>query len=399
MVNCHKIEFCNLTFYSYLYPIYKTDWLNVMGFTIYTTTISLAETLSVGVSRAFVGVPADRICGVVVYGTDHSAEYHHLLGEIKCAVRGALNRPLPVTLVPQPILPADGFTLDIYTLDSNATFRIEELGGICYGVIEEGEDKMLFVEGVVSSDFGASVEQQSCEVFGRLESLLSRYGFAVDDIVRQWNYIGNIVAYRCGKQNYQEFNDARTAYYSKGAWRNGYPAATGIGASFEGIIVGCITFKSGRAGAVCPIDNPLQVAAHVYSKSVLIDHRADATKSTPKFERAKLIECGHGACCFVSGTAAIRGEQSLEAESVVEQTIKTIENIEYLVSAENLLRSGCRSCKLQYAKLHVFIKHAEDYEQVREVVERAYPQVAVTYTVADVCRGELLVEIEGILIS
>lgn len=67
-----------------------------MGFTIYTTTISLAETLSVGVSRAFVGVPADRICGVVVYGTDHSAEYHHLLGEIKCAVRGALNRPLPV---------------------------------------------------------------------------------------------------------------------------------------------------------------------------------------------------------------------------------------------------------------------------------------------------------------
>jgi hypothetical protein len=54
---------------------------------------------------------------------------------------------------------------------------------------------------------------------------------------------------------------------------------------------------------------------------------------------------------------------------------------------------------LKYAKLHIFVKHAEDFESVRAEVSKAYPQVAVTYSVADVCRSELLVEIEGILIS
>jgi len=33
------------------------------------------------------------------------------------------------------------------------------------------------------------------------------------------------------------------------------------------------------------------------------------------------------------------------------------------------------------------------------VVEDAYPGIPAVYTVADVCRSELLVEIEGLLIS
>ena len=122
-------------------------------------------------------------------------------------------------------------------------------------------------------------------------------------------------------------------------------------------------------------------------------------KSTPKFERAKLIETANGACCFVSGTAAIRGEESVDANSAKEQTVKTIENIEYLVSKENLVRFGCKPYDLSYVKLHVFVKHKQDYEEVRTVVAEAYPHIPVVYTIADVCRDELLVEIEGILIS
>ena len=122
-------------------------------------------------------------------------------------------------------------------------------------------------------------------------------------------------------------------------------------------------------------------------------------KSTPKFERAKVIQTNRGAVCFVSGTAAIRGEQSVDASSVREQTIKTIENIEHLVSKENLVRYGCQPYELKYAQLQVFVKYAEDYQQVKQVVEQAYPQLSVVYTIADVCRAELLVEIEGILIS
>ena len=353
------------------------------------------------IESVFRGVPSDRVCGVVCCGTSDSLAYHDLLNEIKSATFRSLGRRVPVTLIPQYLLPKGGLSLDIYTLDGNIEISFKESSGICYGLIDSNEESLLFIEGIPAVDFSNSVQQQSDEIFGKLDSILSLHGFAVDDIVRQWNYIGSIVSHKDGKQNYQEFNDARSRYYSKAEWHNGYPAATGIGAEGDGVIVGGIAFKKAdnKSKSIYPIDNPLQVAAHIYSKRVLIDDAANAVKSTPKFERAKLIETQRGACCFVSGTASIRGEESVDSGSARLQTIKTIENIEYLVSKENLVRFGCRPYDLKYLQLQVFIKNSQDFEDVKSVVEEAYPQIPVIYTVADVCRSELLVEIEGILIS
>ncbi len=372
-----------------------------MGLKIFSSTLELSELCSTHIEKALCGTTADRVCGVVFCGTSDTTEYHTLLNELKSVVCGSLGRRIPVTLIPQSLLPKGGLALEIYALEGDAEIEIKEQDGICYGVIESDEESMLFVEGIPASDFADSVRVQSDEVFCKLNEVLTLHGFAVDDIVRQWNYIGSIVDCRDGKQNYQEFNDARTCYYAKGEWRNGYPAATGIGAVGGGIVVGGIAFKKrgSEESGVYPIDNPLQVAAHVYSKRVLIDDAENAVKSTPKFERAKLIETACGACCFVSGTAAIRGEDSVDAQSVRSQTIKTIENIEYLVSKENLVRYGCKPYDLKYVKLHVFVKNAEDYADVKAVVEEYYPDTLVIYSVADVCRSELLVEIEGILIS
>ncbi len=370
-----------------------------MGLKIYSSTLDKQDQLSIGIEKTLEGVPAERICGLVFCGISQTVEYHNLLNEIKSEVYKLLGRKVPVTLIPQYLLPIGGLSLDVYTLEGDAEICIEERDGVCYGRIESDSESLLFVEGIPASDFSASVRSQSDEVFAKLDGLLSAYGFEVDDIVRQWNYIGNIVACREGKQNYQEFNDARSAYYGKGGWGKGYPAATGIGTSCDGIVVGGIAFKRGDNGGIYPIDNPLQIAAHVYSKRVLIDDAENAVKSTPKFERAKLIETERGACCFVSGTAAIRGEESMDASSARLQTIKTIENIEYLVSKENLVRFGIKPYDLRYVQLQVFIKNEEDYAEVREVVEHSYPNMPVVYSIADVCRSELLVEIEGILIS
>ena len=370
-----------------------------MGLKVYSSILDLSDLHSSRIDEALSGIPTDRICGAVFCGTSDTVEYHELLDTIKSIVYSSLGKKVPVTLIPQYLLPNGGLSLDIYTLEGTTEICIEELNGVCYGRIENNEESLLFIEGIPASDFSHSVRTQSDEVFVKLDSILSLHHFAVDDIVRQWNYIGSIVSCREGKQNYQEFNDARTLYYNKGGWGNGYPAATGIGASGNGIVVGGIAFKRADQKGIYPIDNPLQIAAHVYSKRVLIDDDKNAMKSTPKFERAKLIETARGACCFVSGTAAIRGEESMDASSAKLQTIKTIENIEYLVSKENLVRFGCKPYDLKYAQIQVFIKNEEDYEEVRKVVEEAYPNMPVVYSIADVCRSELLVEIEGILIS
>ena len=367
-----------------------------MGLKIYSSILDICKGVMEPIEKAFAKIPSEGVCGVVLCGTSDTTEYHLLLGKIKSAIYASIGKKVPVTLIPQHLLPIGGVAMEVYALDGEANFQIKEQDGLCYGIVEGSDEKMLFVEGIPAYDFSASVHKQSQEVFAKLDALLSAYGFEVGDIVRQWNYIGNIVSYRDGKQNYQEFNDARSAYYAKSEWRNGYPAATGIG-STEGIIVGGIAFKKANGAGVYPIDNPLQIAAHIYSKKVLIDDDENAVKSTPKFERAKLIETAGGVYCFVSGTAAIRGEESVDPNSAELQTVKTIENIEYLVSKENLVRFGCKPYELKYAFLHVFIKHAEDYAAVKAVVERACPQVPTIYSVADVCRSELLVEIEGIL--
>ena len=373
----------------------------LMGFKIYSSTHDSSNMGLVSISKALESLSADRVCGLVFCGTSDTVEYHQLLNDIKSTVYNVLGVMVPVTLIPQYLLPDGGLSMDVYTLEGEAEISIAEKNGVCYGLIENSEESLLFIEGVPSSDFSKGVKEQSEEVFGKIDALLSLHDFAVDDIVRQWNYIGNIVSYRDGKQNYQEFNDARTIYYSQGQWQYGYPAATGIGASGEGIIVGCIAFKSKNSyrRAIYPIDNPLQVAAHAYSKQVLIYRTEESMKSTPKFERAKLIKTQRGVCCFVSGTAAIRGEQSAAISTAKEQAIMTIENIKYLVSPENLQRHFCKPYNLKYAQLQVFIKNAQDYAEVRSVVEQAYPQMSVVYTIADVCRSELLVEIEGILMS
>ncbi len=370
-----------------------------MGFKIYSSTLDVCDLSSNRIKMVFNSLPVDHICGVVFCGTSDNMEYHQLLDNLRTVVSRELGRRVPITLIPQYIFPNGGLTLNIYTIDNADKLIVEEREGICYGFIENDKERLLFVEGIPSSDFAQSVRQQSDEVFEKLDSLLTSFGFEVDDIVRQWNYIGNIVAHKNGKQNYQEFNDARSAYYAKGSWHKGYPAATGIGVDGEGIIVGGIAFQRADNTGIYPIDNPLQVAAHIYSKSVLVDDDKNAIKSTPKFERAKLIEANGEVCCFVSGTAAIRGEESIANDSAKLQTVKTIENIEHLVSKENLVRYGCKPYDLHYSQLQVFIKRSEDFAEVKEVVESVFPHTPTIYSLADVCRSELLVEIEGILIS
>ena len=76
-----------------------------------------------------------------------------------------------------------------------------------------------------------------------------------------------------------------------------------------------------------------------------------------------------------------------------------VANAEYLVSNENLVRFGCKAYDLNLLNLRVYIKNAADYDEVKATVDELYPQIPAVYTIADVCRDELLVEIEGILIS
>lgn len=273
-------------------------------------------------------------------------------------------------------------------------------GSLSYGDncvnVEYGGYKEIVTGALLPENINGGFFEQSQEVFVKLGSMLSANGFRIGDIYRQWNYIEDITKFDGECQHYQDFNDARSDFYSGTEWDGGYPAATGIGTALGGVAVelNAIVAKDGSVVDKA-LDNKLQVSAHRYSQQVLkgeinegFDH-----KTTPKFERARLVGSGNDYTVYVSGTAAIRGEESLEGTDAAEQTRITMENIEYLLSEEC---TGIHGYMGVPALLRIYIKHTEDLAAVRDYMEKHYPQPAKLYVHADVCREELLVEIEGI---
>lgn len=173
-------------------------------------------------------------------------------------------------------------------------------------------------------------------------------------------------------------------------WKDGleqrFTAATGIGANLGGILVDLDAAVFARSECYAtPIDNKLQIAAHAYSDQVL--EAAQQKKATPKFERAKSMTFDDRRIVYISGTAAIRGEESLVGVGLGRQLHITMENIGQLIG------------KAKLKMLRVYLKEKSFYEEARELLEGYNLNIPISYMWADVCRDELLIEIEGIAIE
>ncbi len=273
--------------------------------------------------------------------------------------------------------------------------------GVRYFTVENAEGKRLFTEGILPSSLEAPIFDQSTEVLDKLGKVLAAEQMDINSIVRQWNYIERITCIPEGRnQHYQDFNDARSHFYARTEWKRGYPAATGIGTSHGGIMVevDAVVLTCRRCAAVA-LDNALQVAAHDYSQNVLIGvaDKIFRHKTTPKFERAKaVVSPESGLQVYISGTAAIRGEASLTGVGIGQQTVTTLENIEYLISRQNLRKHGVKVEKIPEIQIfRVYLKSEELLEPARTIINSRYPNVSALYVLTDVCRDELLIEIEG----
>lgn len=290
-----------------------------------------------------------------------------------------------ISLVPQKPLDSD-LLLEVHGYSSNEYEHIsyKSFEGFSYVILRNEYGKFLYAGGLHSS-LDDGIYSQSADVFRILGDIMRNEGFPVESIVRQWNYIGSITSFDAnGNQHYQMFNNARSEFYSSSLWKNGYPAATGIGTSGNWVMidVDAVTVDNPDL-RIIPIDNKLQIAAHSYSRSVL--EKADTGLTTPKFERAKSLDLKDKRLIYISGTAAIRGEKSIVYD-VVDQLRITLENIRQLIGDSDIYM------------LRVYLKNEDDYDKVHDAMA-GYCNIDVSYLLADVCRDELLIEIEGIAID
>jgi len=280
----------------------------------------------------------------------------------------------------------------------NKTITYKTFEGLPYTLVDHGSFKELHAAGMMGEP-GDSITEAAEKAFEAGLRILQAEDLSIHHIIRQWNYIENIafVDRESGShQNYQDFNDVRSAYYEKGDFRNGYPAATGIGMNTGGVIINFVALSESDHVRVRPIQNPGQIDAHRYSANVLQGDKS--VKCTPKFERAKVISFNSSHYFYVSGTASILGEKTMYPGDVEKQTITTIENIFRLFSRENQDQLGIHFdvSQIRFSHLRVYVKHQDDIPLVRKICQERLNSSSSLFLESDVCREELLVEIEGV---
>jgi enamine deaminase RidA (YjgF/YER057c/UK114 family) len=273
-------------------------------------------------------------------------------------------------------------------------------------VIEKHDDvAWIHCDQVLPETLADGVYDRSMDAFRRMSRHLADAGVGYDRVVRTWLYLGDIVGPEGATQRYKELNRARTDFYRDIHFGNShvapdavaavYPASTGIGTDGGDVLMSCIALATSRKDVrFVPLENPLQTSA--------FDYAAKYGPTSPKFARAMAVVTGSTATIFVSGTASITDSASRHPDDVEAQTRQTLDNIEALVSAGNFARhgmSGLGATLADLAHARVYIKRRADYEKARAVCEGRLGELPTIYAVADVCRPELLVEIEGVAFS
>lgn len=243
-----------------------------------------------------------------------------------------------------------------------------------------------FLFGVASrGGADATLRDLSEAIYSEIFRALDRLGFP--HALRFWNYFPCINETEGGLERYRQFNLGRAAAFdAAGRYRTAtLPAACALGTdSGAGLTV---YFVAAREPGIA-IENPRQVSAYDYPR--------EYGPRSPTFSRAVLHRSGPAAILFVSGTASIVGHRTVHAGDPAAQTRETLANLEAVfLEAGKHVRPGAFTRRESSYK--VYVRHSGDLPAIRREVERAMGDEAdAVYLRADICRSDLLVEIEAV---
>jgi enamine deaminase RidA (YjgF/YER057c/UK114 family) len=234
-----------------------------------------------------------------------------------------------------------------------------------------------------SSGGAGSIQRASQAAYTSIFDAIDRTGFT--NLVRCWNYFPRINECEDGIERYRQFNIGRQDAFD-GAHRTSLakaPSACALGTPEGKLIVHFLASKLEPQA----IENPRQVSAYHYPNQY--------GPRSPTFSRATLLTLPAAEALFISGTASIVGHASVHVGDVAAQAAETLRNLDAVVEQANLRAHGGRFSTASLC-LRVFLRHANDREAVEAVLgETLGNRADVTWLQADICRADLLVEIDG----
>lgn len=228
----------------------------------------------------------------------------------------------------------------------------------------------------------ADISSVTHSIYRRLLARVRELGYP--HLVRVWNFVPDINGGIGDAETYVRFNKGRAAAFDQSGMPTlQYPAATGVG-SPAGSPLTVIVLAS-RCEPLA-IENPRQTSAYLYPRQY--------GPRSPAFARAMLLPDRAGGKLFISGTASIVGHQSRHL-GIGPQLTETFANLEQLMETAMGRMPGCAAGPRR--SWRVYLRDPADFSRVeREVRRRLGSGDAVVFLQAEICRRELLVEIEGV---
>ena len=269
--------------------------------------------------------------------------------------------------------------------------RLERLGGpsaeIWYangptragreGIVRYAHDDELLVA-LVEEDERAygGVCSTAKELYASMRQFQEHCGFP--HLLRMWNYFDAINEGEGDAERYRQFCVGRALGLGSLGGKK-LPAATAIGRQQTTHHMQ-VFWVAARSNGVA-IENPRQVSAYHYPRT--------HGPVSPSFSRAMVTP---DRTLLVSGTASIVGHVSQhegDAQAQLEETLRNIATVTAHAGAKH--HTAHRQDLLK-----VYVRDAKLVPMIAERLREAYPGASPIFLAGDICRSELLLEIECI---
>ncbi|MEO6202788.1 MAG: hypothetical protein ABIP82_06170, partial [Nitrospirales bacterium] len=260
------------------------------------------------------------------------------------------------------------------SFDQTRSLRTAGNGEFLLGCWEGGESSAVELDDLV------------CAAYEHILAFCETAGYP--NLFRMWNYFPAINTEQDGLERYKRFcvgrHKAFAARFSD--LQSVLPAASAVGT--QGGPVQIVFLAGNQPGR--HYENPRQVSAYHYPPLY--------GPQSPSFARATMVRSSKDkSFLYMAGTASIVGHATQYVGNPVQQTKETLANIEKLLQQSALSNSEKKCDWACPSLLKVYMRLGKDLKQVQQVISAGgLERVPALFLIGDLCRKDLLVEIEGI---
>ena len=208
-------------------------------------------------------------------------------------------------------------------------------------------------------------------------------------MIKIWNYFDHINQGEGDEEKYRRFSVGRAAAFDEfNIVDDELPTGTGIG-SHGGQKLCLVALVSNHP--LHRFENPRQVSAYQYPVKY--------GPKSPKFSRAGVVSMGRQKLFMLSGTASVVGHESAHPYDIASQTTETFLNLKHLSqTATSLAVSQINADWEQSSVLRVYLRDPGDLDFVLKQFHEALGRdtTNVSFLKGDICRDELMIEIDGL---